>query len=56
MVETIATFMDSLSEEETIELTRELDRRRAKIDNLQARAFARLAQLRAAPELGTRDF
>lgn len=55
MVETIATFMESLSEEETVELTRELDRRRAKIDNLQARAFARLAQLRGSTEMAGRE-
>ena len=55
MVETITTFMDSLDEDETLELTRELDRRRAKIDSLQARAFARLAQLRAATEMARQE-
>jgi hypothetical protein len=49
MVETIATFIESLSEEETLELTRELDRRREKINLLQEQAFARLAELRAGP-------
>jgi hypothetical protein len=48
MVETVATFLESLTEEETLELTRELDRRREKIDLLQERAFARLAQLRGS--------
>jgi hypothetical protein len=48
MVEMVATFIESLSEEETLELTRELDRRREKIDLLQERAVARLAELRAA--------
>lgn len=47
MVETVATFIESLSEEEALELTRELDRRRAKIDGLREQAFARLAELRA---------
>ena len=46
MVETVATFLESLTEEEALELTRELDRRREKIDLLQERAFARLAELR----------
>lgn len=46
MVETVATFLESLTEEETLELTLELDRRREKIDLLQQRAFARLAELR----------
>jgi hypothetical protein len=46
MVDSVATFIESLTEEETLELTRELDRRREKIDLLQARAVARLAQLR----------
>jgi hypothetical protein len=49
MVETVATFLESLTEEETLELTRELDSRREKIDRLQERAFARLAELRGAP-------
>lgn len=48
MVETVATFLESLTEEETLELTRELDSRREKIDLLQERAFARLAQLRGS--------
>lgn len=46
MVETVATFIESLSEEEALELTLELDRRREKIDLLQEQAFARLAALR----------
>lgn len=46
MVEMVATFIESLSEEETLELTRELDRRREKIDLLQEQAFAWLAELR----------
>jgi hypothetical protein len=46
MVETLATFIESLTEEEALELTRELDRRREKLDSLRARAVARLAQLR----------
>jgi hypothetical protein len=49
MVETVATFLESLTEEETLELTRELDSRREKIDLLQERAFARLAELRGTP-------
>jgi hypothetical protein len=48
MVETVATFIESLTEEETLELTRELDRRREKIDLLRARAVARLDQLRGS--------
>jgi hypothetical protein len=48
MVETVATFIESLTEEETLELTHELDRRREKIDLLRARAVARLAQLRGS--------
>jgi hypothetical protein len=46
MVEMVAAFIESLSEEETLELTRELDRRREKLDGLRERASARLAELR----------
>jgi hypothetical protein len=48
MVEMVAAFVESLSEEETLELARELDRRREKLDLLQERAFARLAELRGS--------
>jgi hypothetical protein len=48
MVEMVAAFIESLSEEETLELTLELDRRREKLDLLQERAFARLTELRGA--------
>jgi hypothetical protein len=48
MVEMVATFIESLTEEETLELTRELDRRREKINLLQEQAFARLAELRGS--------
>jgi hypothetical protein len=46
MVEMVAAFIESLDEDEALELTLELDRRRAKLDLLQERAFARLAELR----------
>lgn len=46
MVEMVAMFIESLSEEEALELTRELDRRREKLELLQERAVARLAELR----------
>lgn len=46
MSDTFTAFMDSLTAEETLEFTKELERRRARIDALQARAFARLTQLR----------
>jgi hypothetical protein len=46
MVEMVASFIESLSEEEALELTRELDRRREKLESLQERAGARLAELR----------
>ncbi len=48
MVETIASFIESLTEEETLELTLELDRRREKLDLLREHAVARLAELRGA--------
>jgi hypothetical protein len=48
MVEMVATFIESLSEEEAVELTRELGRRREKLDLLQERASARLAELRGS--------
>lgn len=48
MVEMVATFIESLSEEEALELTRELGRRREKLDLLQERASARLAELRGS--------
>lgn len=48
MVEMVATFIESLSEEEALELTRELDRRREKLDLLQECAVARLAELRGS--------
>jgi hypothetical protein len=51
MVEMVATFIESLSEDEALELTRELDRRREKLDLLQERAFARLAELRGAADV-----
>ncbi|HEX6357369.1 hypothetical protein [Actinophytocola sp.] len=50
MVEMVASFIESLSEEETLELTRELDRRREKIDLLQEQAVARLARLRGSAQ------
>ena len=48
MSETIATFMDSLTAEETQEFADELERRRVKIDALRARALARLSHLKEA--------
>jgi hypothetical protein len=46
MSETIATFMDSLTVEETQEFADELERRRTKIDALRASALARLRHLK----------
>jgi hypothetical protein len=53
MVEMVATFIESLTEEETLELTRELDRRREKLDALQEQAVARLAELRGGRRLSS---
>jgi hypothetical protein len=46
MSDTFTAFMNSLSAEETLEFAQELERRRARIDALQAKAFARLTLLR----------
>jgi hypothetical protein len=46
MSETLTAFMDSLTAEETQEFADELERRRAKIDALRARALARLSHLK----------
>ncbi|TDV46860.1 hypothetical protein [Actinophytocola oryzae] len=46
MVEMLSTFIESLTEEEALELTLELNRRREKLDLLEERAVARLAELR----------
>lgn len=51
MVEMVTTFIESLSEEETLELTRELDRRREKINLLQEQALAWLAELRGSSDV-----
>jgi len=48
MVEMVAAFVESLSEEEALELTRELERRREKLELLRERAEARLAELRGS--------
>ena len=46
MSDTFTAFMDSLTAEETLEFAQELERRKARIDALQAKAFARLTLLR----------
>jgi hypothetical protein len=48
MVEMVTAFVESLTEEETLELTHELARRREKLDLLEECATARLAELRAS--------
>jgi hypothetical protein len=48
MFEMLTPFIESLSEEETLELTHELNRHREGLELLQERAAARLAELRAA--------